>query len=137
MTALTMGNTARNLSAYLPHLPIAPIGRKRKESPLLVFKQSRTGVIAYRKDTPVAWIVLGYHQGQVGGKPKTTTFVDVAYHRQTLHGINLETFECANLQDAKTALFTLFAIPQEKQGSTATPFSALAECEASDNGGAN
>ncbi len=35
MTALTMGNTARNPSAYLPHLPIAlpKAGKKRTRPP--------------------------------------------------------------------------------------------------------
>ena len=102
MTALAMGNTAQNLSAYLPHVPFAPAFPKSKpETGKLVFTRSRTGFIVYKKGTPLAWLVLGYHQGQLDNKPKLVKFVDVAYHRQTERGISMETAFFDTLPEAK------------------------------------
>ena len=108
MTAITTGTPAHNTLARLPHLPFAPAPRKCKTPDTLVFKQSRTGLIAYRYAVPVAWIVEGYHEGKVGNDHTTIRFVDVAYHRQTRNGVNLETFDCDSLEQAQHALRAIF-----------------------------
>ena len=109
MTAITTGTPAHNPLARLPHLPFAPAPRKPKAaSPAIVFNKSRTGLIAYRKGTPLAWIVLGYHQGQLANQPKTVQFVDVAYHRQTPRGISMETAFFDTLQEAKAFVLDTF-----------------------------
>ena len=102
MTALAMGNTAQNPLARLPHIPFAPAFPPRKpDTGKLVFTRSRTGFIVYKKGTPLAWLVLGYHQGQLDNKPKLVKFVDVAYHRQTERGISMETAFFDTVAEAK------------------------------------
>lgn len=66
----------------------------------LTFCRTRTGWIAYRHCQPLAWILQGYHSGQLNQQPKTCHFVDVAYHRQTTHGINLETADFETVTQA-------------------------------------
>lgn len=102
MTAMLMGNTAQNPLARLPHIPFAPAFPPRKpDTGKLVFTRSRTGFIVYKKGTPLAWLVLGYHQGQLDNKPKLVKFVDVAYHRQTERGISMETAFFDTVAEAK------------------------------------
>lgn len=110
MTAINvMGDTAQNPLARLPHLPFAPALPKPKAAPAhIVFSQSRTGYIAYRKGTPLAWLVLGYHQGQLNKQRKLVKFVDVAYHRQNAHGISMETAFFDTLPEAMQFIRTTF-----------------------------
>ena len=101
MTAQTsMGTYAQNPLARLPHLPLPAKPKHKPASAQIVFNKSRTGFIAYQKGTPLAWLVLGYHSGQLNNQPKTVKFVDVAYHRQTDHGISMETAFFDTLQEA-------------------------------------
>ena len=102
MTAIAMGNTAQNPLARLPHIPLLfpKAGKKRKSTADLVYESTPTGLIVHHENTPVAWIYPGYHQGQIDGKPTTSKFVDVAYHRRTEHGVNLETRDFDTLQQA-------------------------------------
>lgn len=103
MTAINvMGNTAQNPLARLPHIPLLfpKAGKKRKSTADLVYESTPTGLIVHHENTPVAWIYPGYHQGQIDGKPTTSKFVDVAYHRRTEHGVNLETRDFDTLQQA-------------------------------------
>lgn len=111
MTAIsTMGDTAQNPLARLPHIPFAPALPKPKAAPAhIVFNQSRTGYIAYRKGTPLAWLVLGYHQGQLNKQRKLVKFVDVAYHRQNAHGISMETAFFDTLPEAMQFIRTTFS----------------------------
>ncbi|WP_156946703.1 hypothetical protein [Thiothrix lacustris] len=131
MTAITMGNTARSPLARMPHIPFAPAHPKRKTPDTLVFKASRTGLIAYRYASPVAWIVEGHHVGKIGNEPAHIRFVDVAYHRKTRHGINLETFDCDTLEQAQHALRAIFERTDDAGG-----FSTELGYAASTNGGA-
>ncbi|UOG91532.1 MAG: hypothetical protein L3K52_15225 [Candidatus Thiothrix sulfatifontis] len=110
MTAITMGNTARTLSAYLPHLPIAlpKAGKKRTPITDLVYESTQTGLIVYQDNIPVAWVYPGYHKGQIANQPATCNFVDVAFHRRTEHGVNLETHDFLTLQEALDFVRTTF-----------------------------
>jgi len=106
---ISMGASALNPLAHLPPARLAPTGRKPTDQPKeLTFRNSPNGLIAYRHRAPIAWIVPGYHNGKLGKQPKTARFVDVAYHRQTTHGINLETFDCDTVEQAKAALSVVF-----------------------------
>ena len=101
MTAQTsVGTYAQNPLARLPHLRLPAKPKHKPASAQIVFNKSRTGFIAYQKGTPLAWLVLGYHSGQLNNQPKTVKFVDVAYHRQTDHGISMETAFFDTLQEA-------------------------------------
>lgn len=133
MTALTMGNTAPNPLARLPHFPFVPAKPKPKSKTpdTLVFKKSRTGLIAYRYASPVAWIVEGHHIGKIGNEQAAISFVDVAYHRKTRNGVNLETFDCDTLEQAQIALRTIFERADDAGG-----FSDDLDYAASTNGGA-
>ena len=109
MTAITTGNTAHNPLARLPHLPFTSALPKHKAAPArIVFSRSRTGYIAYRKATPIAWLVLGYHQGQLNNQRKLVKFVDVAYHRQHERGISMETAFFDTLPEAMQFIRTTF-----------------------------
>lgn len=101
MTAITMGNTARS--------PLATLPTRKAASAQIVFNKSRTGLIAYRKGTPLAWLVLGYHQGQLNNQKKLVKFVDVAYHRQNDHGISMETAFFDTLPEAVAFIRTTFS----------------------------
>lgn len=114
MTAISMGAPAQHplqaLARLLPtgkpsHFRPRPqpvIRRKNRKVHVsaLIYKASKTGFIAYLHGVPVAWVVQGYHQGQHNRQPKQCSFVDVAYHRQTQHGVNLETADFSSLQQA-------------------------------------
>ena len=102
MTAMLMGNAAQNPLARLPHIPLLfpKAGKKRKSTADLVYESTPTGLIVHHGNSPVAWIYPGYHQGQIDGNPTTSKFVDVAYHRRTEHGVNLETRDFDTLQQA-------------------------------------
>ena len=132
MTAQTsMGTYAQNPLARLPYLRLARTPRKCKTPDTLVFKPAKTGTIAYRFGQPVAWIVEGCHTGKVGNDTATIRFVDVAYHRQTRNGINLETFDCDSLDQAQQALRAIFEHHQ-----TADGFATALSCAATTVGGA-
>ncbi|MBK8453614.1 MAG: hypothetical protein WAQ53_13570 [Thiofilum sp.] len=75
----------------------------------LTYLDTQTGVIAYQDGLPVAWIVLGFHKGQLNNQPHTSRFVDVVYYRATYHGVNLETFEADSLEQALQALEVIFS----------------------------
>ncbi|HPE62421.1 MAG: hypothetical protein KDI15_13700 [Thiothrix sp.] len=106
MTAIPVGLGARHSVQALACRSV--VGRSACK-PGLQFQSSRTGLIAYLGQAPVAWIVPGYHTGQQAGQPKTCRFVDVAYHRRTLRGINLETADFATVREAKTFLMRVFS----------------------------
>jgi hypothetical protein len=110
MTAITQGNIAHNSLARLPHVPFAPALPKHKAAPAtIVFNKSRTGYIAYSKGTPLAWLVVGYHQGQLNNQPKRVEFVDVAWHRQHERGISMETAFFDTLTEAMQFIRTTFS----------------------------
>lgn len=107
MTALNVtGAPVRNLLAYLPPLPLP--GKKYKKTESLTITSTATGLIVWRDQTPVAWIYPGHHTGQIANQPKTCRFVDVAYHRQTERGVNLETADFPDLQSAFDFVRSLF-----------------------------
>ena len=66
----------------------------------LTLSQSETGLIVWQNHNPIAWIYPGYHEGQQDNHPKRCDFVDVAYHRQTQRGVNLETADFFTLPEA-------------------------------------
>ena len=88
----------------IPHLPAV-----FSLSALLTISQTETGLIIWREQNPVAWIYAGYHEGQSDNLPKRCDFVDVAYHRETTHGVNLETSDFFNLDDALQFVAERFA----------------------------
>ena len=100
MTAITLGNTAPNPLARLPHIPLAPATPKASKPDQLYYKSTDSGLIVYVGKKPVAWLYPGHHQGIVEGQKRTVRFIDVAYHRQTQHGVNLETAFYDTLQEA-------------------------------------
>jgi hypothetical protein len=109
MTAITQGNIAHNSLARVPHVPFTPALPKHKAAPAtIVFNKSRTGYIAYSKGTPLAWLVVGYHQGQLNNQPKRVEFVDVAWHRQHERGISMETAFFDTLTEAMQFIRTTF-----------------------------
>ena len=75
----------------------------------LGYTSTPTGIIAYHDGLPVAWIVLGFHKGQLNNRTHTSRFVDVAYYRATCHGVNLETLEADSLEQALQALEIMFS----------------------------
>lgn len=105
--SISMGVSAQNplqaLARLLPtgtpshQIPAAPRHRTAKKLQIVA---SDTGLIAYRNGSPLAWIAPGYHLGQSDLEPKRCDFVDVAYIRQTRHGINLETHDFDTLDEA-------------------------------------
>jgi hypothetical protein len=106
MNANPMG-ALRPAHSYLP--PFACVSTVRKTKPQnLTFRRTDTGIIVYQHRQPVAWIVQGYHCGQLNQQPKTCHFVDVAYHRQTTHGINLETADFETVTQAVTFINGVF-----------------------------
>ncbi len=107
MTALNIvGAPARNLLAQLPPLPYP--GKKYKQPSSITITSTATGLIVWRGVDPVAWIYPGHHQGQIANQSKTCRFVDVAYHRQTERGVNLETADFTDLQSAFDFVRDLF-----------------------------
>jgi hypothetical protein len=106
MTALS----ACNNGVLAPNQTAKPTPTTQSHSLRFVDNPNNT-IIAYKQGSPVAWIVAGYHQGQLNKQPKTCTFVDVAYHRTTQHGVNLETFEARSVDQAKQVLNHLLVTP--------------------------
>lgn len=74
----------------------------------LTVSENETGLIVWRFQNPVAWISAGYHEGQSDRQPKRCDFVDVVYHRQTTHGINLETADFFTLPEALEFIADVF-----------------------------
>lgn len=114
MTAMNViGAPARHplqaLARLLPtdkplHLP----PRKQYPPRCIQLVASNTGITAYADGSPVAWIVTGYHQGQVNNKTKRCDFVDVAYHRKTNNGVNMETADFLTLEEAVNFIANVF-----------------------------
>lgn len=111
---ISMGAPARNplqaLARLLPTgkpshaIPTTP-KRNHKALQLVV---TDTGVTAYANGSPVAWIVPGFHEGQNDNEPKRCDFVDVAYHRRTSKGVNLETADFLTLEEAVAYVAGIF-----------------------------
>ena len=74
----------------------------------LTYRKTPNGLLAYRHGSPVAWIVSGFYKGQLNNQPKTSLFVEVAYYRHERYGINLETFDCDTVAEAKASLSRIF-----------------------------
>lgn len=100
----------------------APAFLSRKQTPApaglpqagtLVFTQTPTGITLSKDGVLVAWVVVGCHQGQVDNHPHRIEFVDVAYHRQTQRGINLETADFDTLPEALGFLCDVFGLKAE------------------------
>lgn len=106
MNANPMG-VLRPAHGYLPPFACASTVCKIKLQSL-TFRRTDTGMIVYQHRQPVAWIVQGYHCGQLNQQPKTCHFVDVAYHRQTTHGINLETADFETMAQAVNFIHCVF-----------------------------
>lgn len=68
--------------------------------PKLHYLHSKTGLTVYRDGAPLAWIVCGFHQGMRDKQPHYCEFVDVAYHRKTHYGTNLETADFLTFAEA-------------------------------------
>ena len=103
MTAInhpTSPFTAANVTALLPVLKLSSIALQSAHDTTLRQQATATGLIIWRGAYPIAWIYPGYHNGQSDKKPKHCDFVDVAYHRQTQRGVNLETADFYTLQEA-------------------------------------
>lgn len=93
-------------SAYKPSGRVSiPAQSARKP---LTYRKTPNGLLVYRHGSPVAWIVSGFYKGQLNKQPKTSLFVDVAYYRHGCNGINLETFDCDTVQEAKASLSRIF-----------------------------
>lgn len=97
----------------------APAFLLRKQSPApaslpssgtLVFAHTPTGITLSKDGVLVAWVVQGHHQGQIDKHPHKVGFVDVAYHRQTQRGINLETADFDTLPEALGFLCDVFGL---------------------------
>lgn len=89
---------------------VQPTGRQSALTREYSYTQYPTGCVLNLDHNPVAWIVLGHHNGQSAGLPKTCTFIDVAYYRHTEYGINLETFEADTLAEAQYCLSIIFRL---------------------------
>lgn len=97
------------LSAMNPvvvSIPLAP--QKLALNDQLSISETETGLIIYKSGNPVCWIMPGYHEGQSDNFPKRCDFVDVAYHRQTQRGVNLETRDFLSLPDALEFVAEIF-----------------------------
>lgn len=92
--------TAATVSALLPVLKLSSIALQSAHDTTLRQQATATGLIIWRGAYPIAWIYPGYHNGQSDLKPKHCDFVDVAYHRQTQRGVNLETIDFDDLGQA-------------------------------------
>lgn len=110
------GNTMNAIALSAP----AFLLRKQNPAPAslppsgtLVFAQTPTGITLSQDGVLVAWIVLGHHQGQLDKHPHSIEFVDVAYHRQTQRGINLETADFDTLPEALGFLCDVFGLKAE------------------------
>jgi hypothetical protein len=95
--------------AYQASLSYTPVPKPIRVKPAsLHYDETQTGIIAYFRGLPVAWLVCGYHTGQIDKKLKTCRFIDVVYHRKTNNGVNLETFDCDTVEEAKASLSRIF-----------------------------
>lgn len=101
---------AANALAILPSLKLATSKRDSAQENTLKQQITETGLIIWRGPYPVAWIYPGYHNGQSGLKPKHCDFVDVAYHRQTQRGVNLETIDFDDLLSALNFIQQTFGV---------------------------
>lgn len=118
MTAINvMGAPAQNplqaLARLLPsgkssRIPLS-IARKHQRRGSMQLVTSDTGMTAYMDGAPVAWIVPGYHQGKANHEPKRCDFVDVAYHRKTDNGVNMETADFLTLEEAVAFVSAVFS----------------------------
>ena len=93
-------------SAVGESIPYAP--QKITFTGELALNITETGLIVYRGNNPIAWIVPGYHKGQQDLQPKQCDFVDVSYFRQTQRGQNLETADFQALPDALQFVADMF-----------------------------
>ena len=66
----------------------------------LTLSATDTGLVLWRDGSPVAWVYAGYHEDQNEKQPNRCDFVDVAYHRQNIYGVNLETRDFLTLTEA-------------------------------------
>lgn len=112
-------NGSNTMNAIALSAP-AFLARKQTSAPAglppagtLVFTQTPTGITLSKDGVLVAWVVVGCHQGQVDNHPHKIEFVDVAYHRQTQRGINLETADFDTLPEALGFLCDVFGLKAE------------------------
>lgn len=105
MTAIAMGNHARN---PLAHLPTLTPSRKKSTRARIRYQTTASGTIAYIGSKPVAWLYPGHHQGVINGEKRTIRFIDVAYHRATDHGVNLETSFYDSMDEARAFIAATF-----------------------------
>ena len=110
---------AANVLAILPSLKLHTSKRGSAQETTLKQQITETGLIIWRGPYPVAWIYPGYHNGQSDLKPKHCDFVDVAYHRQTQRGVNLETIDFDDLQEALDFIVETFGAVAANQGGAA------------------
>ena len=87
---------------------INPVNPAFVTKPGLHYDELQTGIIAYWRGLSVAWILSGYHTGQIDKQVKTCRFVDVVYRRKTNNGVNLETLDCHTVEEAKATLSRIF-----------------------------
>lgn len=96
------------MSPSLMRVAINPVNPAFVTKPSLRYDELPTGIIVYWRGLPVAWILSGYHTGQIDKQLKTCRFVDVVYRRKTNNGINLETLDCDTVEEAKAKLSHIF-----------------------------
>ena len=105
-------NPSVQLERILANLPKPiTIRSMRSSAQPITIKSTETGLLFYRGQNVVAWLVEGHHNGQHESVPVSCSFYDVAYFRRTQKGINLETSDHLTLQDAFT--FTMQVIGGE------------------------
>jgi hypothetical protein len=116
MNASIMGVSAPNplqaRARLLPagnasHIPLAP-SRRQKHENRLQHAYTETGLTVYLNGSPVAWVVPGYHQGQIANQHRRCDFVDVAYFRQHREGVNMETADFLTLEEAVNFIANVF-----------------------------
>ena len=102
MTAIphtaTLGAPLSAVNPVAVSIPLAPQAIALSDQ--LSISETDNGLIIYQSGNPVCWIMAGYHEGQSDSQPKRCDFVDVAYHRQTQRGVNLETRDFLTLPEA-------------------------------------
>ncbi|UJS26050.1 hypothetical protein [Thiothrix winogradskyi] len=113
--SISMGASAHNplqaLARLLPTGSPFPIAKPPKRhakaaNGLQLLLGSDGSITAYHHSNPVAWILPGYHHSTETGL--RCEFVDVAYHRQTRHGINMETADFDTLPEAVSFINGVF-----------------------------
>lgn len=108
----TMNAIALSAPAFLLRKQ-SPAPTRLPSSGTLVFAHTPTGITLSQNGVLVAWVVQGHHQGQIDKHPHKVEFVDVAYHRQTQRGINLETADFDTLPEALSFLCGVFGLKAE------------------------